>query len=70
VTDTHSHPSGSKQVGNFTWSYYPQGPSKDDISETPKGAAPRVVFGRGTDKVYIYDNTGVIAVLPTKKYVN
>jgi RHS repeat-associated protein len=67
VDGSHSHPSGTVVDGNTTYSFYPQAPSKSDIGKVPAGQT-RSVFGRATDKVYIYSNTGVIAVMPTNKY--
>lgn len=64
---SHSHPSRVVTKGNIEYSFYPQAPSSDDI-HTLKAGEIRVVFGRATDKVYLYNSTGVIAVLPTKNY--
>jgi len=68
ITYTHSHPSGTRPAGIRTWSFYPQAPSKDDINLIVPGTT-RVVFGRGSDLVYIYDGCGVIAALKTKDYL-
>lgn len=67
VTYSHSHPSGYLEEAGILHSFYPQAPSKGDLEAARKGEI-RVVFGRDTDKVYIYDSTGVIALLPTKVY--
>jgi len=64
---SHSHPSGTHEADHILHSFYPQAPSKGDI-EACKGEMA-VIFGRDTDKVYIYDSTGVIATLPTKVYI-
>ncbi|HTI07207.1 MAG TPA: hypothetical protein VL832_01590 [Puia sp.] len=64
---SHSHPSGTHETDHILHSFYPQAPSKGDI-EACKGEIA-VIFGRDTDKVYIYDSTGVIATLPTKAYI-
>lgn len=66
---SHSHPSGYKEEDNILHSFYPQAPSKGDIEAARKGEV-RVVFGRDTNKVYIYDSTGVIAAMPTKVYIH
>jgi hypothetical protein len=63
---THSHPSGSKNVNNHIWKFS-QPPSSIDINIARSGQTC-IVFGRGSNFVYIYDSTGVIAVLPTKSY--
>jgi len=64
---SHSHPSRIVLQGDVEYSFYPQAPSMDDINTLAAGQI-RVLFGRGTNKVYIYNSTGVIAVLPTKNY--
>jgi hypothetical protein len=73
ITYTHSHPSGYvnvKMPDNKTkMSFYQQPPSKDDIALVPAGVN-RIVFGRGSKLVYIYDGCGVIAVLATEDYMS
>jgi|GEM_PF-3686418 len=66
-TYTHSHPSRRNKNGNETCMFYPQAPSSEDLKIVPYRQT-RVVFGRATDKVYIYDSSGVLAVLSTENY--
>lgn len=65
---SHSHPSGKKQVQGTPCYFYPQAPSKADIKKAPVKQT-RVVFGRDSDLVYIYNRSGVIAALPTNVYI-
>ena len=67
IAYTHSHPSRKNETSIKTCRFYPQAPSIDDLKIVPSGQT-RVVFGRGTDKVYIYDTSGVLAVLSTENY--
>ncbi len=68
----HSHPSGqiiegpgSNTIGGSTTTYqFQQGPSSPDISNS--GSQVNYVFGRRSGTVYIYNNTGVVATLPSK----
>ena len=64
ITDSHTHPSGTNALGT---SFFMQPPSSSDISGISPGHIA-TVFGRGSDKVYIYNNKGVIAIMPTKNY--
>jgi RHS repeat-associated protein len=70
-TTFHSHPSGSVSEGppigtiggnTCTWSFQ-QGPSSYDIKNS--GSQVKYVFARGDKVLYIYNNTGVIATMPT-----
>jgi hypothetical protein len=71
----HDHPSGTiverpptNVIGGSTITYsFMQGPSNHDISES--GANINYVFGRGSGTVYIYNDSGVVATLPLKKFV-
>ena len=65
---SHSHASGLLQIGDSTWQFSPQAPSRTDILAAADGQTS-IVFGRDSDLVYIYDSSGVIAVLPTKAYL-
>jgi hypothetical protein len=71
-TTFHSHPSGSVSEGpptgtiggsTTTWSFQ-QGPSSYDIKNS--GSQIKYEFARGDKVVYIYNNTGVKATMPTK----
>ena len=63
ISTFHSHPSGTS--GNFSFF---QTPSKADINNA--GNRTNYVFGRGNGKVYIYNSSGVQAVLPYDSFVN
>ncbi len=81
VTPFHSHPSGTVTTGgggldpfggNTTYgisrtSSYRQAPSEGDIGRS--GFGVRYVFGRGNGIVYIYNNQGVRATLPSGQFV-
>jgi RHS repeat-associated protein len=67
VSGSHSHPSGEMTAGNRTYNFM-QPPSSRDIAMLPDGQQ-RSVFARGEDKVYIYTNKGVQAIMPTSAYV-
>ncbi|HLN52948.1 MAG TPA: DUF6443 domain-containing protein [Lentimicrobium sp.] len=71
-TTFHSHGSGSViegppigTIGGITtkWSHQ-QGPSAYDIQNS--GSQVKYEFARGDKVLYIYNNTGVIATMPTK----
>ncbi len=75
----HSHPSGtytpmdgtssSQDFGNQTETMvYRQAPSRADIQNA--GNNTRYVFGRRDGNVYVYNGSGVQAVIPQKKFVN
>ena len=64
--DMHSHPSGTASKNGNTYNYA-QPPSGTDIN-TAKGN--ETVIGRGNKMVYIYNSTGVIAIVPQQYYVN
>jgi len=68
LTNTHSHPSGTHNNSSF---YQP--PSGEDIKLAPAassaGKAYWTVFGMGSANVYLYDSSGVIAVLSIKRYI-
>lgn len=66
---SHSHASGIKTVGDSTYHFYPQAPSMTDIHAASPGQL-NIVFGRDTNLVYIYDSSGVLAVMPTKVYMH
>jgi hypothetical protein len=69
LTNMHSHPSGFRDdFGNNTYSFI-QPPSNVDIKTVPAHGRYWTVFGMGSDLVYLYDSTGVIAVLPTQRYI-
>ena len=66
----HSHASGSYKVnikGITYTSTWVQPPSQSDINTA--GTLSRYVFGRGDKNVYIYNNTGVLAVFPDKYFI-
>ena len=63
-TDMHSHPSGKHNDHGFA-----QPPSKEDI-DSASTAAYCTVFGMRSRLVYIYDRTGILAVLPIETYIN
>ncbi|HWK04693.1 MAG TPA: hypothetical protein VNS58_13730 [Puia sp.] len=65
---SHSHASGIWQVGDSIWHFSPQAPSRTDILAA-SGGQTSIVFGRDSNLVYIYNSSGVIAVLPTKVYL-
>ena len=69
---SHSHPSGQViegQENGATITYkFIQPPSNHDISEVPTGQT-RSVFARGQNRVYIYNNNGVVAEIPTESYI-
>jgi len=65
---SHSHASGIVQIGDSTWQFSPQAPSLTDITAAAEGQSC-IVFGRDSNLVYIYDSSGVIAVMPTKVYL-
>ena len=58
----HTHPSGTN--GRYKWQ---QPPSKTDI-ENHKYSSPKYVWGMRSQKLYIYNNSGVIAVVPFSIY--
>ena len=72
----HSHPSGTvvdrpganTVGGTTTTSSFMQGPSSHDIATS--GSNSNYVFGRSSGTVYIYNDTGVIATMPMKRFVN
>jgi len=64
--DFHSHPSGLYKDGDITRGFT-QPPSYRDISSA-KGT--EYVFGMRLHKVYIYNETGVVAIIPFKKFGN
>ena len=66
----HGHASGSYKVnidGITYTSTWVQPPSQSDINTA--GTLSRYVFGRGDKNVYIYNNTGVLAVFPDKYFI-
>ena len=71
----HSHPSGTVVVGpgsstiggTTTTSSFVQAPSKWDVGNA--GSRTNYVFGRGDNKVYIYNNKGVVATIPMNRFV-
>ncbi len=65
--DMHTHPSGSTTIGGVTYSSM-QPPSKTDI-EGAKGTQ-YVIARRSKATVYVYNNTGVLATLPQRYFVN
>lgn len=85
VPTFHSHPSGTIDVGESGNSFHRRGttigsrrtetfghyqiPSTLDINAAEPGTL-NYVFGRGNGNVYVYDNTGVQAVIPMKNFVN
>ncbi|MEM6801925.1 MAG: DUF6443 domain-containing protein [Bacteroidota bacterium] len=77
----HSHQSGQKVIvsprprGSITLDgperttySFVQAPSQHDIDRTPAGQT-NYVFARGERKVYIYNNKGVVATLPHRRFV-
>ena len=62
----HSHPSGDV-IGVHQTNRYDQPPSQSDIENAGLGA--NYCFGRGNGKVYIYDRSGVQAVMPLKYFI-
>jgi len=72
----HSHPSGniivgpdSNTFGGSTTTYsFDQHPSTIDVKGA--GSNTHYVFGRGNNNVYIYNSSGVQAVIPMKHFVN
>jgi hypothetical protein len=67
VIETHSHPSGTKEVDGHTYSFHPVAPSKQDIQKVIPSQID-VVIGMASGLTYLYNETGVIAVLPTRRY--
>ncbi|TXF91717.1 RHS repeat-associated core domain-containing protein [Neolewinella aurantiaca] len=78
-TRFHSHPSGTSSsstpsdgmgsgstTGTTTITPYRQPPSRRDVSNA--GNQVRYVFGKGGGRVYIYNNQGVQATLPIRKF--
>lgn len=72
----HSHPSGNVTIGpgantiggtRETYSFV-QNPSSRDIQVAR--SSTHYVFGRGNNNVYIYNSSGVQAVIPMKYFVN
>lgn len=84
-TINKSHPSGTIDVGESRNSFHRRGtslgsrrtetfghyqiPSTLDINAAESGTL-NYVFGRVNGNVYVYDNTGVQAVIPIKNFVN
>ena len=62
--DFHSHPSGVLRVGGMTGTYV-QPPSREDIQAA---SGQEYVFGRGDKTLYIYDNSGVRATIPSSTF--
>jgi hypothetical protein len=60
--DYHSHPSGSVPVRGNSHAFWQQPPSKQDI-KTARGT--RYVVGAGNGIIYIHDNKGVKATIPS-----
>ena len=58
----HSHPSGDN-TGGFL-----QFPSKTDLDIT--GETISYVFGRGNNTTYIFNSSGVLATIPTSRFVD
>ena len=58
----HSHPSGDN-TGGFL-----QFPSKTDLDNT--GETISYVFGRGNNTTYIFNSSGVLATIPTSRFVD
>jgi RHS repeat-associated protein len=70
VPTFHSHPSGTRSEaveGGTRNSWFTQHPSRTDV--TNSGARMEYVFGRGNGKVYIYNSSGVQAIMPMKYFV-
>ncbi len=81
----HSHPSGTVVIGQGsgnsstsssvtigggkTTYRFQQAPSSNDVNKTTAGST-NYVFARGSEKVYIYNNKGVVATLPHNRFVN
>jgi hypothetical protein len=77
-TTFHSHPSGSRSTttgggtntvgGSSTTTYgFRQAPSPHDVSTA--GSNVEYTFGKGNGTVYIYNNSGVQATIPEKRFV-
>ena len=67
----HGHPSGTRSEsveGGTRNSSFNQPPSPTDINNA--GGYTNYVFGRGDGMVYIYNSTGVQAVIPMQYFVN
>lgn len=58
----HSHPSGDN-TGGFL-----QFPSKTDLDNT--GETISYVFGRSNNTTYIFNSSGVLATIPTSRFVD
>jgi hypothetical protein len=70
ITNTHSHPSGTRsEEVNSKCSFDPQPPSSVDINSVPPQSGYWTVFGMATGLVYLYNRTGVIAVMKIKRYI-
>jgi hypothetical protein len=70
VPTFHSHPSGTRSEavkGGTRNSWFTQHPSRTDV--TNSGTRMEYVFGRGNGKVYIYNSSGVQAIMPMKYFV-
>jgi hypothetical protein len=71
VTNTHSHPSGTRsEEANSKCSFDPQAPSSVDINSVPPQSGYWTVFGMASGLVYLYNTTGVLAVLKIKRYIH
>jgi len=76
TTTFHSHPSGDVVVapptgtigGKTTTSSFNQFSSSVDVGNA--GGQTHYVFGRGNNTVYIYNSSGVQAVVPMRYFVN
>jgi RHS repeat-associated protein len=78
-SEFHSHPSGTRTEGNTnpntiggstTSSSFLHAPSNVGGDVGNSGNSVNYVFSRGNGTVYIYNNTGVIATVPQKYFVN
>lgn len=63
--DYHSHPSGQEKFSQNGKSYtasWQQAPSKQDIKVA--GSSNKYVLGMGSNTIYVYNKTGVMATIP------
>jgi hypothetical protein len=62
----HTHPRGTSRNAQGNPRHFIQPPSPTDISNA--GHRTNYVFGRGEGKTYIYNGTGIQAVIPTSSF--
>ena len=67
AADFHSHPSGQYQDADGNTGSYVQPTSNRDISSA---RGTEYTFGMRSRKVYIYNSTGVVAIIPFRNFGN